>query len=518
MTPVAFTRFSRLLSLRPRRLTAGALSLLLAAPLTLGLGVARAENPELTVYNQNFALVKDYRPIALKAGLNDVTMDNVAALMDATSVHFKSLTAPQAVRVREQNFRYDLISRQNILDRMVGHKIRFTKEGKVREGILLNPATTVFRNGGYNGGSVGTGSSDAFAIQTPEGVLLTDLNEILIDTLPEGLYARPTLLWSLDSDKGGTHQSEVSYLTDGINWLCDYVAVLSDDDNHLDLTGWVTLDNQSGANYQNARLKLVAGDVRRVSPQAVPAYAGAVRQMMKMEAADAQPFQQEAFFEYHLYTLNARTSVMNRETKQVTLASAAAIPIRKKYIYDPDAARYRGWSNNGWADGDYGSVGYYGRPGRGWDSAESKKINTLIQFKNSQENHLGMPLPKGRIRVNKADSSGSIQFVGEDRIDHTAVNEEIELYLGDAFDLVGEKKRITFHEETHAIEETYEVKIRNHKKTSATIHVVDHLFGDWTIRANSAPFTKTDAHTVDFALPVPPDGERVLTYTVRVRR
>lgn len=171
-------------------------------PADLGSGVARAENPELTVYNQNFALVKDYRPIALKAGLNDVTMDNVAALMDATSVHFKSLTAPQAVRVREQNFRYDLISRQNILDRMVGHKIRFTKEGKVREGILLNPATTVFRNGGYNGGSVGTGSSDAFAIQTPEGVLLTDLNEILIDTLPEGLYARPTLLWSLDSDKG----------------------------------------------------------------------------------------------------------------------------------------------------------------------------------------------------------------------------------------------------------------------------------------------------------------------------
>lgn len=497
------------------RLMALALSLTLALPLG-----AHAESPELTVYNQNFALVKDYRPLTLKTGSNEVLMDDVAALMDPSSVHVKSLTSPRGVRVREQNFRYDLISRQNILDRMVGQKIRFTKDGKIREGVLLNPATTVHRYHGYGGAmSVGTGNSDSFAIQTAEGVLLTPLHDILIDTLPAGLYPRPTLLWHLEADKGGTHQAEVSYLTDGITWTCDYVAVLGDDDATLDLTGWVTLDNQSGANYPNARLKLVAGDVRRVSPQAEPMpMAVAERMMMKNQAADASGFQQEAFFEYHLYTLAGRTSVMNRETKQLALVSAAQIPIRKKYIYDPDAARYRGWRTHGWSDGYYGSAGYYGRPGQGWDSDAARKVNTLIQFKNATENRLGMPLPKGRIRVNKADASGSLQFVGEDRIDHTPANEELELYLGDAFDLVGEKKRLTYREEPHAIEETYEIKLRNRKKSPVTIHAVDHLFGDWTVRTSSAPYSKIDAHTIDFALTVPPDAERVLTYTVRVRR
>ena len=483
-----------------------------------------ADNPEVTVYNQNFALVKDYRDLSLKNGVNTVFFDDVAAKIDPTSVHFKSLTAPQGVTVLEQNFRYDLISKSNILDRMVGKTIRFRKDGVEKEGILLNPVTNYVRNSYYNGASYESNYSQnttsEFAVKTKEGVLLTTLGDVIVDSLPEGLYPRPTLMWKLGASSGGTHHTQVSYLTDGLTWRCDYVAVISPNDDSLDLTGWVSVDNQTGAKYENAKLKLVAGDVRKLNPAR---NFRAAREMMAKSAinevdAAAPQFSQEDLFEYHLYTLKDRTTVANNETKQVSLVSANQIPITKRYIYDPDRISYHNWLSSGWSDGYYGTYNYYGRPGDAWSAAAYKKVNTLIVLKNSEQNHLGMPLPKGKIRVNKADSSGSLQFIGEDAIDHTPKDEKIELYLGDAFDLVGEKKRSRYRQESSFIEETYEVSLRNHKKSPVTIESTDHLFGDWTMVSNSHPFKKSDSHTVVFPVVIPADGETRITYTVRIKR
>ena len=476
---------------------------------------AFAKDPELTVYNQNFALVKDYRDIPLKSGRSTVFLDDVAALIDPTSVHFKSLTDPGGVGVLEQNFRYDLISKSNILDRMVGKKIKFRKDGVTREGILLNPVTNYVRSGNSSHKT----NTHEFAVQTDEGVLLTSLGEVIVNEVPEGLYPRPTLMWNLISDKGGTHKTEVSYLTDNVKWDCDYVAVINDDDTEIDLTGWVTLDNQSGASYENARLKLVAGDVQKIEPGGRGnAYAGRVA--MKSIAMDEarEQFKEESFFEYHLYTMKDRVTVANNETKQVTLVSANNVPLTKKYIYDPDRSQYTTWlrgHNHYFGTFDY----YYNRPGQGSDTSTYKKVNTLVSIKNSKNNNLGIPLPKGKVRVNKADSSGSLQFVGEDMIDHTPNDETIELYLGDAFDLVGEKKMMNYRRDTDWIEQTYEVKLKNRKKSgSVTINALEHTFGDWKIVGSSHKWEKMDAHTISFPVTVPAGGEQTVSYTIKISR
>ncbi len=507
---------------RKKKFTAGLLAFGFFA-VTFGLG-AFAQDPEITVYNQNFGLVKDYRALPLKKGVNQVELDDVAGLIDPTSVHFKSLTAPKSVQVLEQNFRYDLINKNTILDRMVGQKIRFRKNGVTQTGTLLNPATSYFRPTGYSRNryshNYNKTNNSHFAIQTDDGILLTTLGDIIIEELPEGLYPRPTLLWDLYSTKGGTHQSEVSYLTDGLNWHSDYVAVINKDDTRIDLTGWVTLDNQSGMSYDNAKLKLVAGDVRKIQNQNGNMAMGAVAfRSMDALKKEARQFKEESFFEYHLYTLSDRTDIKNHETKQVTLISANQIPLKKTYIYDPGRTNYHRWRFSGWRGNYYGTPNYYGRPGQGYDTSEQKKINTLLTVKNTKNNRLGIPLPKGRVRVNKADQSGSLQFVGEDWIDHTPEDEKIELYVGDAFDLVGEKKRLNYRKEAKFIEETYEVKLRNHKKNApVTITVVDHLFGDWKMITNNVDYTQEDAHTIHMPVSVPTKGERVITYTVRIKR
>lgn len=470
---------------------------LILSPLT-----ALAADPEVTVYNQNFALVKDYETMDLKKGRNVVNMDDAAALVDPTSVHFKSLTDPKGVTVEEQNFRYDLINKANILDRMVGQKIRFYRDKEIKEGILLNPATNIMRNQDYYGGRASYGSNGysnmstgEFAVQTAEGILVTNLNDIIIDKLPTGLYPRPTLVWQLFADKPGSHKTEVSYLTDGMNWSCDYVAVISANDDKVDLTGWVTLDNNSGRSYDNAYLKLVAGDVRKLQSANMP-----VPMMMKadvMGAAESrQSFQEESFFEYHLYTLSQRTSINNRETKQVGLVSAANVPVTKQYQYDPSPV-YRTYAPNGNSAG---------------------KVTTRIVLTNSVANQLGMALPKGKVRVNKADSSGSLQFVGEDQIDHTPKDEKIELYLGDAFDIVGEQKRTNYRQDNNWTYESFEVSLRNHKKVPVRVDVLGHPYGDWRVTDNSLEFKKDNANQIRFSVSVPADGEQTVNYTVQTKR
>ncbi|MBY0402363.1 MAG: hypothetical protein K2X66_00550 [Cyanobacteria bacterium] len=492
----------------------------------------RYKSPEITVYNQNFALIKDYRTIPLKQGDNSILMDDVAGLVDPTSVLFKSVSAPHKVTVKEQNFKYDLISRTAILDRLVGKTIRFRKDGVIKEGILMNPPTTYARDAsygyntyhsGYGRNNISPSTTSDFAIKTPEGILLTSLGDIIVDEIPEGLYPRPTLAWNIWSGQAGSHQTEIAYLSDGVNWNCDYVAQISSNDTSIDLQSWVTLKNFSAATFPNAHLKLVAGDVNRVSDggPAGNVFGDMRSKAAAMEAESSGGFKEEGLFEYHLYTLQGTTTLTNNEIKQLSLVSASNIPVQKRFIFDPDRSNYQKWLYQGWNDGYYGTYNYYAnKPGTGAGTDTYKKVNVMVRFKNSEANHLGIPLPKGKIRVNKADSSGSVQFIGEDWMDHTPKDEWVDLYLGDAFDVVAEKKNTHYVREKDYVEETFQVSLRNHKKEAVTVEVLEHVFRDWTLVSSNAQssYEKTDANTARFKIGMAPDQEQTLTYTVRINR
>jgi hypothetical protein len=309
----------------------------------------------------------------------------------------------------------------------------------------------------------------------------------------------------LRSDRDGQQDAEISYMTDGIGWKADYVALVNRNDTALDLAGWVTLNNQSGATYDNARLTLMAGDVRRITPQRQ-------REMfystaLKDADATAPQFQEKSFFEYHMYTMERPTTIRDKETKQLSLLNASNAPVTKELIYDGRGDWWRNWWYAGRTDLN---------PGGGYDTSNYHKVNVVLQVTNSKENHMGMPLPKGKIRVYKLDDDGSQQFIGEDQIDHTPKDEKIRLYIGDAFDVVGDYKRIDYKKiNDRTIEETFEVKIRNHKEQAVQVKVIDHVWSDWKFIKTSHEYKKKDAHTIEFPVTVPKDGEVTLTYTIR---
>ena len=460
---------------------------------TLGGGsVSGPKAVQLTVYNQNFALVKDVRTVNLAKGITSIEVEDVAAKIDPTSVLFKSLTAPNSVVILEQNYQYDLISPENILNKSVGERLTFTRFNDqglpvTDSGVLLNPPK--------NRGTV---------IKTDDGKLvLNPSGQISLEKMPQGLHPRPTLNWFLDCDKSGDQQAEISYMTDGIGWRADYVALVNKDDSALDLSGWVTLNNECGATYENAKLTLMAGDVRRAREMPMEeAYGGA-----RVKALAAAPqFEEKAFFEYHMYTMERPTTIRDNETKQLSLLNASNVPVKKEMIYDGRGNWWRSW----WYPGRTGD------PGGGYDTSTYHKVNVVLEVKNSKENHMGMPLPKGKIRVYKLDDTGSQQFVGEDTIDHTPKDEKVRLYVGDAFDVVGDYKRTDYEKiSNHVIEEEFEVKIRNHKETPVEVKVVDHVWSDWKVTKSSHEFTKKDAHTIEFPVKVPKDGEVTVTYRIR---
>ncbi|MFH0702794.1 MAG: hypothetical protein V2B14_04560 [bacterium] len=463
----------------------------------------------LTVYNQNFALVKDYRQIKLQKGCNEIEVDNIASLIDPTSVHLKNLTSLNDFIIREQNYRYDLIDKSKILDKMVGKSIKFRNDGKILEGILLNPPTATIRNNNYN--NYNTFNTSNFAIKTNDGILLTYLNDIIIDKLPEGLYARPALVWKADSAKSGNNNFELAYLTDGVNWYTDYIALIDNDDKNTDLTGWVTLNNNSGVDYNNASLKLVAGDVRKIVNKRDNYLRETKAAGYSLDYAKEQ-FKEESFFEYHLYSLDRKTDVKNNETKQLTLITANNVLTNKKFIYDPLRNNYYSWINQGY------SYYYNNKLGSGRDTVKNQKISVILELKNSKSNNLGIALPKGKIRVYKKDSAGDIQFIGEDEIDHTPVDEKIELYIGDAFDIVGERKATDYKEYSDFIEVSFEFNIKNHKKEPVQVDVCERLFGDWSIVKNSDKYIKKDAHTIVFPVKIDANAKKDVTYTVMIKK
>ena len=448
-----------------------------AAAATLAVTRETQKDVMVTIYNGNLGLVKDVREVRLPAGLNETQFMDVAALIDPTTVHLRSLSDPAGLRILEQNYEYDLLSSDKLLEKYVGKVVRlYQSDGTFHEAKLLSTAGPVFEiNGqihlGYSG-------------------------RLVLPSLPENLVAKPTLVWLLRNQTPAAQRVEASYLTGGITWKADYVMVVSADDRRSDLTGWVTIDNKSGATYGNASLKLVAGDVNRARD-------GRRDQRMMEVAAKAasldasREFAAEGFFEYHLYTLDGRTTIKNQQTKQLALMSAADVPITKHLIY-------------------YGAQDYYrnsyGTP------ISNQKVSVLLEIKNSADTRLGRPLPKGKVRVYKADSGGSQQFIGEDWIDHTPKDERVKIKLGEAFDVVGERTQKDWKKiGSGTWEVEWEISLRNHKTQDQTVTVVEPVPGDWQVLHATHKFDKPEAHTLKFEVPVPREGAAKIVYRVRIR-
>jgi hypothetical protein len=438
------------------------------------------EEVSVTVYNSNLGLVKDTRRVHWPNGLTDLKFTGVAGQIMPQTVHIKSLTDPGGLEVLEQNYQYDLLTPEKLLDKFIGQQIKVLKDGieipvtilSTNNGLVYRMGDRIFTDrGGYPG-------------------------QLIFPEIPENLIPKPTLVWRLVNRLDRPQKVEATYLTQGINWKADYVMVLDPEDRRADLTGWVTLDNRSGAEYRNAKLKLVAGDVNRVVDQV--GYMAAARALEEVaNKAAAPPFSEQAFFEYHLYTLQRPTTIKDNETKQVTLLASNRIPVTKRFLY-------------------YGAQNYYRTPYG--VPVSNQKVGVYMDLANKTENHLGMALPKGTVRVYKADGDGSLQFVGEDRIDHTPKDETIRIKMGEAFDIVAERKQTEWRKLGDDLYEVgFEVSLRNHKDSPVTVSVIEPIPGDWEILQSSHDYRKVEAHTAQFDVPVMKNGEVKLRYRVRMR-
>jgi hypothetical protein len=430
---------------------------------------AIARETAVTVYNHDLAVIRDRRDIEVAAGSSELRFTDVAARIDPTSVH---LSGP--LTVIEQNFSFDLANAEKILRRYLDRTIDvLAEEGRVYRGRLLS----------FDAGSLvlagAGGSDDDITIVRRETV-----HDLRFPALPEGLITRPTLIWQVDAPRGGTLPLELSYMTGGMSWHAEYVAVVADDEQSMELTGWVSIENRSGATYPDAGLKLVAGDVHRAPQPAAAEKWG--RGVHMMATADGAAFEERAFFEYHLYELERRTTLADQEIKQLALFETATTPVEKVFRYDA----MRG----------------------------GERVEVLIKAKNESAVGLGMPLPAGTVRAMKADRDGQLEFVGEDRIEHTPRGEEIEVLLGKAFDIVAERTIKDHRRISDRIrEDTFEITLRNRKSEAVEILVIERPHGSWEIIESSHPHEKVEAFKIEFTVTVPADETTVIRYTTRTR-
>ena len=442
----------------------------------------------ITIYNVNLGLVRDRRDIAIPRGEAALKFEGVAQQINPATVHIKSLTAPDDLSVVEQNYEYDLLSPQKLLDKYVGKRVTLVLRSFENQTEKLTPTeATLLAN---NNGAV-------WQIGNQIVINPSSIAEIRFPQLPESLIANPTLVWRLANDRAAATQSvEASYLTGGINWRSDYVVLVNSDETRADVTGWVTIENNSGAEYRNAELKLVAGDVHRAENR--QAYEAKMRSDIAGAAAREEQFKEESFLEYHLYTLQRRTTIKNAQTKQISLLDAKGAGANKQFIIYGQPYYYHGYNNPG--------------------EPIKEKIGVYIEFANTAKNGLGQPLPAGIVRLYKADSAGGQQFIGEDRIDHTPKDETVKVKVGDAFDIVAERKMMDFRViGGNVYEYAYQIVIRNHKKEPANIVVNEPIGGDWQMLTSSHKWEKTAAFAARFAVPVAPDGSATLSYRVRVK-
>ena len=439
----------------------------------------------LTVYNSDIALVRDVRRLALPSGDFDLKFMDIAATVNPATVHFRSLTEPSRLNVLEQNYEYDLLEPDKLLRKYVGREVTLvrtvqqdgtTRQEEVKAELLSYNNAPVWRIG-------------------KEIVTGMHADHIRFPELPDNLFSRPTLIWTLQNAGAQAHRVEASYLAGKLAWNADYVLTVSRDDKSADLDGWVTLQNGSGTSFRNAKLQLVAGDLNRVRQAVAEKRFDQARRSMEMAAA--APMAQEAFSEYHLYTLGRKTTINNAETKQVSMLGGTGVPVQKRFIVDGQEFYYHNQQHPGAPIKDVVQV-YY-------------------QFKNEEKSGLGMPMPAGTVRVYQADSKGGIHLAGEDRIAHTPKDETLKLKIGNAFDVVCERNQIDFQKiASNVYEFEYEITLRNHKAIPITVEVNEPIGGTWRMVRSTHASTKTAAWAAQFNVPVAQDGVTVLKYRVRV--
>ena len=495
-------------------------TLLLFLGLAASAMAQEATGPALTVYNQDFAVVRQSIPLQLKAGSNEVTTNEITAHVEPDSVVLRD---PQGktLQVLEQNYRNDPISQELLLSLYEGKTIDFLagtdKDGNkvivqgkiVRSGYV--PHFQAYARYGqqyqYQQQAMAYGGSGQPIIEVNGKLQFLLPGQPLFPALADDTILKPTLGWIIQSDKGGNSTAELSYITDGMTWHADYNVIAPTTGDLLDVVGWVTLDNQSGKTFTNARIKLMAGDVNKIlTPQ--------MRAEFAMNAGvgggviGGLPVTEKAFDEYRLYTLERPTTLRDRESKQVEFIRATGVKSQRIYVYDGMKIdpQYRNWPmENIRQNATYGTQ-------------SNTKVWVMQEFKNAKENNLGMPLPMGRVRFYRRDDDGRLEFTGESNIDHTPANETVRLYTGNAFDVVGERRQTHFRVNTNEnwADESFEIKVRNHKKEAVTVHVVEHMFRwtNWVISQNADKFTQKDAQTIEFVIDLPPEGEHVITYFV----
>ncbi|HKW51517.1 MAG TPA: DUF4139 domain-containing protein [Candidatus Eisenbacteria bacterium] len=439
-----------------------------AAPAPASAAAGGGREVAVTVYNENLGVVKDRRRFSISSGLSELRFTDVASLIEPTSVHLRPL-GKSPLEILWQDYRFDLVSTDKLLERYVDEPIEVaTKDDQVKRGTLLSydPVSLVLQ-------------------ETGGGLSLlnrAEVRQVGLKEVPKGLITRPTLVWRLRSGSGGEQPLEVSYMTGGMGWHAEYVAVIDDAGSSLDLQGWASVENRSGATFDDAKIKLVAGSIHRAAPErpAVPLFErGMAADMMAK-------IQERGFFEYHLYEVPLRATLANNEVKQLGLLQATGIKSTKKFTYDAQK--------------------------------DPKQVMVTVEFENEAASGLGMPLPAGIVRVFQRDKDESLELAGEDRIDHTPKNETVRVSVGGAFDITAERKQTDTKQITPRITETaFSITLKNHKAESAEVTVVEHAYGDWEILESSLPAKKKDATTFEFVARCAPEKPVTITYRLRTR-
>jgi hypothetical protein len=440
----------------------------------------------VTVYNSNIALIRDVRQIHLASGIFPLRFEDVAASINPATVHFRSLTDPAKLNVVEQNYEYDLLDAQKLLQKYVGREITLVHGEEQANSTKWVETKAVLLADNNNAPVWKIGNEIVTGMPT---------SWYRFSELPGNLYSRPTLVWTLDNRGAGVQKVEASYLANSMNWNADYVLTVARDEKSGDLDGWVTLTNNSGVSFENAKLQLVAGEIHQVAPAPMVA-----KDAIRMNNAMAGPpqFQQEGMSEYHLYTLGRRTTIQNNESKQISLLSGTGVPVEKFLAVEGQS--------------------YYFRNQQGIGNAIPEPVKVYYRFKNEEKGGLGMPLPAGTVRVYQADSKGGIQFVGEDHINHTPKDETLKIYVGNAFDIVCERKLLDYKKLANNLYEMeYQITLRNHKDVPVTVEAREPIGGDWEVVNSNLKWTKLDATTISFEIPVEKNGTATLDYLVRVK-
>jgi hypothetical protein len=441
----------------------------------------------VTVYNSNVALVRDTRNVSLPSGDFQLRFMDIAASVNPATVHIRSLDDPAKLSILEQNYEYDLLDAAKLLDKYVGREVTLVRNVQ-KNGSTETEETKATLLANNEGGPVWKVGDSIVTGMTPNGYRFS--------ALPENLYSRPTLVWTLANSGARRQKIEASYLANNMSWKSDYVMTVARDDGSADLDGWVTLVNNAGTSFRDAKLQLVAGELNRVSTEDLEEFG--ITGNRPMAPPPPPPMQQENFSEYHLYTLTRRTTIADKETKQVSLLNVSHFPIQKRFVVNGQSYYYQDAMNPG--------------------SPAKDPVMVYYRFKNEEKSGLGMPLPAGTVRVYQADSHGGTLFIGEDAIQHTPKDEQLDIHVGNAFDIVAERKQTDFRSlGAQSYEMEYEITLRNHKDGPVTVEVNEPIGGDWEMLSSTYPATKTAAFAAQFQVPVPKDGTSVLKYRVSVR-